>query len=289
MDRAQPGARGSTNRNIEFGETTGQYTDGWVVPADDPTLSAQRYTSLDETVFNEFDATYTADSLTVTIDPGEAFVDGWLARDVVTDIELDADTAGQTVVIGWDPNAIYDDQQHDVRDHADKVIVALKKNVNPTLPVVEVWTFKTDSDGVVIATDNRRIGPEVNCALGPNALVEHPDRKQATELSDGDSHEIPVIVPAGATLEVYRWGGYDAEDLTAPTGLDVELVDSNDTVQESANTVDDQDTDAPVASHENTSGSDQAFVLRCKNDTGDAIGDGDEERGVGMHFGYRVV
>lgn len=100
MDRAQPGARGSTNRNIEFGETTGQYTDGWIVPADGPTLSARRYTSLDEMAFNEFDAAYTIDSLIVTIDPREAFVDGWLARDVATDIELDGDTAGRTVVIG---------------------------------------------------------------------------------------------------------------------------------------------------------------------------------------------
>lgn len=110
MDRAQPGARGSTNRNIEFGETTGQYTDGWIVPADDPTLSAQRYTSLDETAFNEFDATYSADSLTITIDPGEAFVDGWLARDEPTDIDLATNDAGQKVVIGWNPDVIYDDQ-----------------------------------------------------------------------------------------------------------------------------------------------------------------------------------
>jgi len=100
MDRAQPGARGSTNRNIEFGETTGQYTDGWIVPADEPTLSSQRYTSLNETAFNEFDATYSADSLTITIDPGEAFVDGWLARDVATEIVLDGDTTGHTIVIG---------------------------------------------------------------------------------------------------------------------------------------------------------------------------------------------
>ncbi len=120
-------------------------------------------------------------------------------------------------------------------------------------------------------------------------LVNHPDRKQAAELGDGDSHEIPVIVPNGATLEVYRWGGYDAADLTAPAGLEVELLDGDDIVQEAANTVDEQDTDTPVASHENTSGSDQAFVLRCTNDTGDAIGDENDERGVGMHFGYRVV
>lgn len=77
----QPGARGSTNRTIEFGETTSQYRDGWIVPTDELTLSAQRYTLLDKTAFNEFDAAYAVDSLTVTIEPGEAFVNGWIARD----------------------------------------------------------------------------------------------------------------------------------------------------------------------------------------------------------------
>lgn len=50
---------------------TSQYSDGWIVPSDEPTLSAQRNTSLNETAFNEFDTAYTADSLTVTIAPGE--------------------------------------------------------------------------------------------------------------------------------------------------------------------------------------------------------------------------
>lgn len=137
-------------------------------------------------------------------------------------------------------------------------------------------------------TDKRSIGSEVDAALGPKALVEHSDRKQAAELGNGDSHEIPVLVPAGATLEVYRWGGYNSKDLTTPTDLNVELVDYDDTVQEAANTAE-QNTDTPVASHKNTSGSDLPFILRCKNDSDAPIGDGDDERGVGMHFGYRVV
>jgi len=95
MDRAQPGARGSTNRNIEF------------------------------------DATYSGDSLAVTIVLGEAFVDGWLARDVTTDITLDVDTDRQTIVIGWGLDAIYDDQQHDVRDEADRVIDCARQRCRP--------------------------------------------------------------------------------------------------------------------------------------------------------------
>ena len=122
----------------------------------------------------------------------------------------------------------------------------------------------------------------------PEGVVDDPDRYQAAELSDGDSHEVPIQVPDGATLAVYRWGAYDADDGTAPTGLDVELLDGGDTVQASANTTNTQDVDTPVASYENTSGSESVFVLRAKNDTGAPIGDGENERGVGMHFGYVI-
>ena len=292
MDRAQPGARGSTNRNIEFGETTGQYTDGWVVPADDPTLSAQRYTSLDETAFNEFDATYSADSLTITIDPGEAFVDGWLARDEQTTLELEASAAGQTVIVGWDPDAVYDDQQHDTRDEADTVIVDLEDNTDSTHPVVEIWTFDTDSDGVTNAVDHRTIGPELSKDLvgsrsidAADIAVHNPERLPITELGDGESIEIPVRVSDGEMLRVHRWGAYDVADGTAPLGLNVELLDGNDTVQMSENTVDTHDDRTAVASHENTSGSTAVFKLRAKNTTGSAI----DSPGVGAHFGYLVA
>ena len=292
MDRAQPGARGSTNRNIEFGETTGQYTDGWIVPADQPTLSAQRYTSLDETTFKEFEASYSADSLTITISPGEAFVDGWLARDEQTTLDLEASAAGQTVVVGWDPDAIYDDQQHDTRDEADTVIVDLENNTDSTHPVVETWVFDTDNDGVTNALDRRTIGPELSKDLvGSRSIdagdiaVHHPERLPITELGDGESIEIPVRVSDGEALHVHRWGAYDVADGTAPTGLDVELLDGTDTVQMSENTVDTHDDRIPVVSHENTSGSTSVFKLRAKNTTGSVI----DSPGVGAHFGYLVA
>ena len=292
MDRAQPGARGSTNRNIEFGETTSQFSDGWIVPADNPTLSAQRYTSLDETAFNEFDATYSGDSLTVTIDPGEAFVDGWLARDVTTDIALDADTAGQTIVIGWDPDAIYDDQQHDTRDEADRVIVTLESDINPSHPAVEIWTVDTDGSGVTDIADHRDIGPQLRQNItGRKAIdyrevvVDHPDRLPITELKNGESIEIPVRLDDGETLEVYRWGAFDVSDGTAPSNLKVELLDETDVVQASENTPDTVDGKIPIVSHENTSGAESIFKLRAKNDSGSPL----DSPGVGAHFGYMVV
>lgn len=158
-DRAQPGARGSTMRNIEAGEATSQYGDGWIVPAAEPTLSATRYADLDETQFDEFDATYGAGSLTVTIAAGEAFVSGWVARDVTTDIDLAADTADQDVVLAWNPDAVYDDQQHATRDEADEAVVDLSGNVPDDYPAITLWTFTTDANGVTDAVDARDIGP----------------------------------------------------------------------------------------------------------------------------------
>jgi hypothetical protein len=292
MDRAQPGARGSTNRNIEFGETTSQYSDGWIVPSDDPTLSAQRYTSLDETAFNEFDAAYTTDSLTVTIDPGEAFVDGWLARDTSTDIDLEADTAGQTVVIGWDPDAIYDNQQHAVRDEADKIIVALEGGVVQSHPTVEIWTFDTDANGVTNAEDHRNIGPTLgadivddNALNLPSVVVKNPQRLPISALYDGESIEIAVRLSNSETIHIYRWGAFDVGSGSAPIGLSVELLDDNDNVQESATTANTQNVDGPIASHTNSSGSESVVKLRAKNDTGTTIND----PGVGAHFSYVVV
>jgi hypothetical protein len=288
MDRAQPGARGSTNRNIEFGEaTTSKILGGYIVPADEPTLSAQRYTSLDETAFNEFSASYAANSLTVTIDPGEAFVDGWLARDVTTEIQLTADTGGQTVVVGWDPDAIYDSEQHETRDEADRVIVDLEANTDATHPAIAVWEFDTDGIGIAEAYDLRPIGQSIDARTidSRTLAVEKPDRLPIAELDDGDSIELAIPVPNGDILEVYRWGAFDASDGTVPTGLDVELLDGSDNVQSSANTVNEISLDVPLASFENSSGGPSIFNLRAYNGTGGEI----DTPGVGAHFGYRVV
>jgi len=78
---------------------------------------------------------------------------------------------------------------------------------------------------------------------------------------------------------------FDASDGTAPTGLDVELVDGSDTVQASANTVNNQSTSTPVASFTNASGSTSVFKLRVNNTTGSAI----NSPGVGAKFGWQVA
>lgn len=123
----------------------------------------------------------------------------------------------------------------------------------------------------------------------PRRLVDDPQRLPAAALDAGDSIEIPIPVADGETLEVYRWGAYNAADYTAPTGLDVELVDGSDVVQTAENTTNTEDATAPVASLQNTTGTLSVYKLRAANDTGSAIGDADADPGVGSHFGFWVV
>jgi len=162
-DRIQPGAIRSIGHNIEAGENWGQFTDGWIVPAGEPTRSSQNEGSIDETQFNEFAATYGGNSLDVTIDPGEAFVDGWLARDTTTTVTLAASTSGQTVYLGWDVSAIWTEAEYGSdRDAADTAIIGLASDFDSLDPKVPIWTFDTDDSGVTNAVDERQIGPALN-------------------------------------------------------------------------------------------------------------------------------
>lgn len=162
MDRVQPGAEGSRTRNIEVGEALGALSPGWIVDANNPTRSAQRFASLDETQFAAFDASYSGSSLDVDIQPGEAFVDGWLGRDTVTTITLSASTASQRVALGWNPDAVYDSGVHATRDEADEVVIDLESNFDSDDPHVVIWEFDTDGSGVATALDHRNIGRTVD-------------------------------------------------------------------------------------------------------------------------------
>ena len=75
-DRAQPGAIDSIVRNDELAQALGQFSDGWIVPGDDPTPAAQRREDVDDEALDGFDLSHSPTSLEVTVEPGEAFVDG---------------------------------------------------------------------------------------------------------------------------------------------------------------------------------------------------------------------
>jgi propanediol dehydratase small subunit len=143
----------------------------------------------------------------------------------------------------------------------------------------------TLSDGEIGTTDIATDAVTAAALDLPAVVVETPDRPPIAVLQDTESIELPIYVPDDATLEVYRWGAFDASDGSAPADLNVELLDGADTVQASANTANSEDTATPLASYQNSSGSVSIFKLRAKNDTGSPI----DSPGVGAAFGYVVV
>ena len=213
MDRAQPGAIETVARNYELGDVLGQFSEGWIVPADDPTISARRSTDLDQSAFEAFDLTHSATSLTVTVQPGEAFVSGWLARDEPTDIELDAD-AETTVVLGWDPDAIYDPESDATRDDADRVLVDIDANVADDVPQTAIWTVETDADGVVSVADERRIGPSADIESLTDAAgnVIEDFAGNALAVEDGRLNSEPAVDTRRAINQLFvQTGRHDFE------------------------------------------------------------------------------
>jgi len=161
-DRAQPGAIKSLARNDELAQIHGQANDSWVVPGGDPTPAAQRRTDIDEAALDAFALSLSASSLMVTVEPGEAFVSGWCVRDVPTDIDLPGEQTTD-IVVGWDPDSVFDPEVDADRDAADQTIVSTAAAADPLHPTTVVWRVETDATGVVNA---ERIAPMENPAGG---------------------------------------------------------------------------------------------------------------------------
>lgn len=167
-DRAQPGAIDSIVRNDELAQVLGQFTDGSIVPGHEPTPAARRRDEIDDDVLEAFALSHSADSLTVTIAPGEAFVSGWCARDTPTEIDLPADATSE-IVVGWSPDATYDPEIHDTRDEADEMIVTTASDADPDHPTAVAWVVQTDGSGVVSA---ERVAPVGAPDLGGGGVGE---------------------------------------------------------------------------------------------------------------------
>jgi hypothetical protein len=275
-------AHPSNNRTAESFKTAvgfahaGGLEEGVIVDGASPTEVAEQDSGIDETQLNAFAESHGAASFDVTIDPGEAFVWGaWLAKDTTTTVTVAASTADQTIYVGWNRNS------------PDDVIIGLASAFDSATEdedmKIPLYDVDTDGSGVTAVTDRRAFTAPVRI----RELVDAPNGTPPIALlEDTESVEITVPVPDGQTLMVYRWGAYKIADGTAPAGLDVQLLDGADTVQASANVVDEESTDpaAPVASYTNTSGSTSIFKLRSKNATGNNY----TADGVGAHFAYIV-
>jgi len=111
---------------------------------------------------NEFAiASQSGSSLDVTIDGGEAVVEGAiLARDTQTTVTLAASTNNQTVYLGYD------------RDLNDTVIIGLDADFAAEDRRMPIFDFDTDGSGVTSVTDRRQLGA---LAIGAGATAEGGD------------------------------------------------------------------------------------------------------------------
>ena len=134
----------SRGRNISSYLTAGSISwgggthPGFIIPNEDsPTLVAEDE-NLNESGLNEFEEESSSDSLDVTIDGGESIVFGaYVARDVETTVTLEQSVSDQVVYLGWDSN------------NSDEVIIGLEKAFSGTDPKIELYSYDTDSDGVI--------------------------------------------------------------------------------------------------------------------------------------------
>jgi len=163
-DRAQPGAIDSLIRNDELAQVFGRFSEGFVVPGSDPTPAAQRRGDIDETALDAFSLTASATSLDVTVAPGEVFVSGWACRDVSTTLTLPANSTVD-IVVGFDPDAIFDPQVDADRDAADETVVDLDSNIDATTPTTVAHRVSTDGSGVASSERIARVGSSVQTEL----------------------------------------------------------------------------------------------------------------------------
>lgn len=159
----------------------------WVVPSTDVYL-ADEDVDLDETAMNAFAESHSGTSYDVTIDPGEAFLEGaWVARDSPTTVTLSASTNNQTVFVGWD------------RDAGDTVIIGTSGAFGANDPKTAVWEFDTDGSGVTAARDQRNLDVY-------RVAQQHVEQGPGSGLNADkvDNKDFSEIIPSG-TITI--WSG----------------------------------------------------------------------------------
>lgn len=105
----------------------------------------------------------------------------------------------------------------------------------------------------------------------------------STNLLNGESIRHPVSVGDSETITVYAWGATTTAR-TTPSGLEVRLLDNNDTVITKSSTAWVSSTSG-ITSWTNSSGARDFAVLAIHNGTGSDYTDPD---GVGGQFGFKV-
>ena len=217
----------------------GGSVDGFIVDAAEPTPISTQDGEINEGLFDTFSQSSSTDSLTVSISGGEAFVFGaWLAIDTTTTISLNADTAGQTVFIGWNKNS-----SNDVIIGTDS---AFATELNDSDQRIPLYDFDTDSTGVTNVTDRRQIGQSET--LQTLTVAEQLGVPVYSSTTDAPSESGSVILIDGSGSESFGLYSYDGtdyikvgnnseeiEDIIASVvvggnAIDVEYTDSTDSV-----------------------------------------------------------
>lgn len=145
-------------RNAGFGD--------WIVPTSEDHYASE--VGLAGTPLNAFNV-IAGDSLTVTIDTGEAYVDGaWLGRDEQTDLTLDASTTTE-IAVG---------PQYQASDavRIDE-LSAFAAEENPTV----IWEITTDASSVTSASRIEHTSPPFEGSDGRLAINRE---LEATDVAD---------------------------------------------------------------------------------------------------------
>jgi len=230
-DRAQPGAIDSLIRNDELAQIFGRSFDGFIVPASDPTPAAQRRSDIDETALDAFSLTTSFSSLDVTVAPGEAFVSGWVCRDVSTTLTLPANSTVD-IVVGFNPDAVFDPNVDPDRDAADETIVDIAANVDPTTPTTVVHRIRTGNIGTLSSQRVARIGASKLQFFGPFKL-SLASFLQSVDIADGVSLSQPhgiALNPSGTKLFVAGSNEEAVFQYAVPKPFDLSAADVTDSL-----------------------------------------------------------
>jgi hypothetical protein len=206
----RPAGAFKTSGAIAYGGHGGT---GFVKEGSDPTDISVQDSAIDETALNSFEQSSSASSLTVTIDPGEAFVFGsWICKDTESNVTLESGTAGQTVFVGWNKSGPND------------VIVgresAFSSAEGDTDEKISLFSFDTDSSGVISVVDERSFDQistdSIEQGSGSGLDSDTVDGQEAFEL---DTNAGDNLSKSGSTLNVVDGSG---------SGLDSDTVDGKE-------------------------------------------------------------
>jgi|APHM01.1.fsa_nt_gi hypothetical protein len=192
-------ANPSINRPAEAFKTAGAIaygghaTEGFIVPSNNPTVLAKEDDDIVVDGLSAFSATTSSISLEVSISGGEAFVFGsWLCKDTETsNIQLPSNSS-TTVYVGWN------------KDGSNDIIIGKVSDFNTsesTDEKIPLYTFTTDSSGVIDTIDERDIGQtlsangRVSLSTSDNVTISFDESADNIDIEGADliSNGVKVV------------------------------------------------------------------------------------------------